>query len=181
METINTEIFVSSLFAIGFDKIDILLYNLTLGKLIIDNKKLHLFRYRNGGKSKLFDEYVDYDGVNFKLKDGISLDTIVSSNKDNNYTLRELLSTNKRLIDYLSELDFRKIIIKKIESLGVDGLDSFDLLFSNKEKEIIYKMFGIDNMHREKSKRQLENNKLSDLESRNISVMKRELKRDKQV
>ena len=49
---------------------------------------------------------------------------------------------------------FRKIIIKKIESLGVDRIDSYDLLFSDKEKEIMYRMFGIENMHRENAIKQ---------------------------
>ena len=37
MEKINTEILVSSLFTIGFDKVDSLLYTYTLGQLSIDN------------------------------------------------------------------------------------------------------------------------------------------------
>ena len=43
MEKINTEILVSSLFKIGFDKVDSLLYTNTLGKLSIDNQKSQLF------------------------------------------------------------------------------------------------------------------------------------------
>ena len=47
MEKINTEILVSSLFAIGFDKVDALLYTYTLGQLSIDNQKLQLFEFEN--------------------------------------------------------------------------------------------------------------------------------------
>ena len=172
MEKINTEIFVSSLFAIGFDKVDALLYTYTLGQLSIDNQQLHLFEFENSETLQIFNKYVDYDGVTFKLKDGITIDTMASYNDEKYYPLRKMLNTNRRLIDYLSGLDFRKIILKKIESLGVDRLDSFDLLFSNKEKEIMYKMFGIENMHRENAIRQSEiYNQLYDQESRDIDRM----------
>ena len=38
MEKINTEILVSSLFSIGFDKVDVALFTYTLWQLSIDNK-----------------------------------------------------------------------------------------------------------------------------------------------
>ena len=154
MEKINTEILVSSLFAIGFDKVDALLYTYTLGQLSIDNQKLQLFEFEDSKTYQLFNKYVDYDGIIFKLKEGLTLETNVSSVENHVWPLYKVLRTNKKLIEYLSELDFRKIIIKKIESLGVDRIDNFDLLFSNKEKEIMYKMFGIENMHRENAIRQ---------------------------
>ena len=150
MEKINTEILVSSLFAIGFDKVDALLYTYTLGQLSIDNQQLQLFEFEDSETHQIFNKYVDYDGITFKLKDGITLDTMASYNDKKFYPLRKMLNINRRLIEYLSGLDFRKIILKKIESLGADRLDSFDLLFSDKEKEIICKMFGIEHMQQEK-------------------------------
>lgn len=172
MEKINTEILVSSLFAIGFDKVDALLYTYTLGQLSIDNQQLQLFEFEDEETHQIFNKYVDYDGIIFKLKDGITLDTMASYNDEKFYPLRKMLNTNSRLIEYLSGLDFRKIIIKKIEALGVDRLDSFDLLFSNREKEIMYKMFGIENMHRENANKQLEvYSQLYDQESRDIDIM----------
>ena len=172
MEKINTEILVSSLFAIGFDKVDALLYTYTLGQLSIDNQQLQLFEFEDEETHQIFNKYVDYDGIIFKLKDGITLDTMTSYNDEKFYPLRKMLNTNSRLIEYLSGLDFRKIIIKKIEALGVDRLDSFDLLFSNHEKEIMYKMFGIENMHRENANKQSEvYSQLYDQESRDIDIM----------
>ena len=172
MEKINTEILVSSLFAIGFDKVDALLYTYTLGQLSIDNQQLQLFEFEDEETHQIFNKYVDYDGIIFKLKDGITLDTMASYNDEKFYPLRKMLNTNSRLIEYLSGLDFRKIIIKKIEALGVDRLDSFDLLFSNREKEIMYKMFGIENMHRENANKQSEvYSQLYDQEFRNIDIM----------
>ena len=172
MEKINTEILVSSLFAIGFDKVDALLYTYTLGKLSIDNQQLQLFEFEDEETHQIFNKYVDYDGIIFKLKNGITLDTMASYNDEKFYPLRKMLNTNSRLIEYLSGLDFRKIVIKKIEALGVDRLDSFDLLFSNREKEIMYKMFGIENMYRENANKQSEvYSQLYDQESRDIDIM----------
>ena len=112
MEKINTEILVSSLFAIGFDKVDALLYTYTLGQLSIDNQQLQLFEFEDEETHQIFNKYVDYDGIIFKLKDGITLDTMASYNDEKFYPLRKMLNTNSRLIEYLSGLDFRKIIIK---------------------------------------------------------------------
>ena len=156
MEKINTEILVSSLFTIGFDKVDALLYTYTLGQLSIDNNKLQLFEFEESEISQKFNEYVDYNGIIFKLKDDITLDTNVSPTENHTWPLGKALHTNKKLVEYLSELDFRKIIIKKIESLGVDRIDSYDLLFSAKEKEIMHRMFEIENMHRENAIKQSE-------------------------
>ena len=65
--------------------------------------------------------------------------------------LKMLLHTNKKLIAYLSLLDFREIIMKKIVLLGDKSIDTIPTYFSNKEKEIMYKMFGIAAMHHEKA------------------------------
>ena len=54
----------------------------------------------------------------FKLKDGITLDSLASYNDEIFDPLRKMLNTNRKLIEYISRLDFRKIIIKKIEALG---------------------------------------------------------------
>ena len=63
MEKINTEILVSSLFVIGFDKVDALLYTYTLGQLSLDNQKLQLFEFEDSSTSQKFNDYIDYDGI----------------------------------------------------------------------------------------------------------------------
>ena len=45
MININSEMLVSSLFVLGFDSIDCMLFTYTLGKLSLDNKKLKLFSF----------------------------------------------------------------------------------------------------------------------------------------
>lgn len=133
MEKINTEILVSSLFSIGFDKVDAALFTYTLGQLSIDNKQLQLFEFEDSETHQIFNKYVDYDGIVFKLKDGITLDTMVSYNDEKFYPLRKMLNTNKKLIEYLSQLDFSGIVLKKAESYGIQNIEQIDeSRFSNK-------------------------------------------------
>ena len=113
MEKINTEILVESLFAIGFDKVDAMFYTYTLGKLTIDDRKLRLFEFEESETSKIFDEFIDYDGIVFKLKDGYSLDTNISPNEGYIWPLKNSLHRNRKLIEYLSNLDFSEIILKR--------------------------------------------------------------------
>ena len=86
----------------------------------------------------MFNKYVDYDGIVFKLKDGITLDTMVSYNNETFYPLRKMLNTNKKLIEYLSQLDFSEIVLKKAETYGIQSAGNIESsLFSEKEKDIL--------------------------------------------
>lgn len=135
MEKINTEILVSSLFMIGFNKVDPILFTYTLGKLSINNQK---FKFEDSKTHQIFNKYVTYDGITFKLKDGITLDTMASYNDKNFYPLRNLLNTNKELIEYLSKLDFTDIISKKAELYNTKKTKQIDeSKFSHKEIEIL--------------------------------------------
>ena len=137
MEKINTEVLVSSLLCIGFDKVDSVLFSYVLGQLTIDNQELKLFKFEDSDVHQIFNKYVDFDGIVFKLKDGISLDTMVSYNGKRFYPLRKLLSTSRVLIQYLSQLDFSLIVLKKAKSYGVQELEQIDeSRFSHKEIEI---------------------------------------------
>ena len=138
MEKINTEILVSSLFTIGFDKVDAVFFTYTLGQLSIDNQQLQLFEFEDSEIHQMFNKYVDYDGIVFKLKDGITLDTMVSYNNETFYPLRKMLNTNKKLIEHLSQLDFSEIVLKKAEAYGIQSAGNIEpSLFSEKEKDIL--------------------------------------------
>lgn len=138
MEKINTEILVSSLFSIGFDKVDSVLFTYILGKLSFDNQKLKLFEFEDSATHQIFNKYVDYDGFVFKLKDGITLDTMASYNDESFYPLKKLLNTNRKLIEYLSQLDYSEIVLKKLEFYGIENKEQLnDLMFSYKEIEIV--------------------------------------------
>ncbi len=146
MEKINTEILVSSLFTIGFDKVDALLYTYTLGQLSIDNQKLQLFEFEDSEPSQKFNDYVDYDGTIFKLKDGVTLETNVSPVANHVWPLGKALHTDKKLIEYLGSLNFANIVQKKARIIGLESLQEKEKLFSSKEKEILYEMFGVSSL-----------------------------------
>lgn len=137
MEKISTEAIVSSLFVLGFDKVDSLLYTYLLGKLTIDNHRLSLFEFEEKPFSELFIKYVDYDNSVFKIKDGYTLDTNVSPIEDYNWTLRDLFSRNCELIEYLNNLDFSEIVAKKLESYNIARQDDIEQKFSTKEITLI--------------------------------------------
>ena len=135
MEKINTEVLVSSLFSIGFDKVDTVLFTYTIGQLSIDNQQLQLFDFEDSETHQMFNKYVDYDGIAFKLKGEITLDTMVSYNNE------KMLNTNKKLIEYLSQLDFSEIVLKKAKLYGMQNIEQVDKYrFSNKELEILQKL-----------------------------------------
>jgi len=156
MEQINTEILVSSLIVAGFDKVDFLFYTYILGKISLDNQELNLFEFQDKEYSEIFKKYIDFDGTIFQLKNGYSLDMNVFEIRNENYPLKRFLNTNKKLIEYINNLDIKEIIFKKINDIGYQNIEQLNYLFSNKEKEIMYKMFGIEDMHIKMSRSQIE-------------------------
>jgi len=137
MEVINTEILISSLFRAGFDKVDSLLFTFTLAKISINNCKNKLFQFKDRELGILFNKYVDSKNFVFKLKDGYTLTTRI---KVNNYVvpLAMALNTNSLLVDYLNNLDFSEIILKKARFLGIKNtLEIDEDRFSHKEIEIL--------------------------------------------
>jgi hypothetical protein len=140
MEKINTEILVNSLFCVGFDKVDSALFTYTLGQLSIDNHNLQLFEFEDAETTPVFNEYVDYDGLVFKLKEGFTVDTMVKCNKKF-YPLSKVLLTNRKLVEYLSQLDYSEIVSKKAEVYGVQEIEQIDeTQFSEKEIKILKRL-----------------------------------------
>ena len=147
MEKINTESLISSLFILGFDRVDSVLFTYTLGKLSLDDKEQQ-FCFEEHEPSIVFKNYVDYDGNVYKLKDGVTLDTMATYNDEVFYPLRKMLNSNKKLIEYLSQLNFVEIVSRKAKSYGIKSIeDALPILFS--EKEIcILKSAQMDNYFR---------------------------------
>lgn len=136
MEKINTEILVSSLFSVGFDKVDSILFVYTLARLSVDN---HQFTFEDSITNQKFNKYVDYDGNIYKLKPGVTLNTMVSYNDKKFCPLKKLLNINSKLVEYLSQLDFEEIVSKKAKVYGVEKIEQIDKsIFSLKEIEILY-------------------------------------------
>lgn len=134
MEKINTEILVSSLFKLGFDKVDSILFTYTLAKITKDG----VFFFEEQDTSIAFKKYVNfYDGF-IRLKDGYSLDTNISPNDSIPITIGQSLFGNKYLFDYLSILDFTDIILKKAEDYAIGDTNEIKSeFFSAKEIDLL--------------------------------------------
>ena len=137
MEKISTEILVSTLFNLGFDSVDPILFTYTLGKLsLVDKERQFVFEEREPGIG--FKEYVDCSGITMKIKDGYTLDTNVSPNDKMVIPVRKTLFGSRTLQEYLSNFDFSEIIWKKAEAYSVQYAESVNPdLFCEKEIEIL--------------------------------------------
>ena len=133
MERINTETLISSLFSLGFDKVDTALFVYTLGKISTEDRRKK-FVFEDDKFSSTFKKYIDYDGSVFKLKEGYTIETNVSQTDGFVRTLGETLYTNDSLINYLNGLDFGEIVSRKAKVYGVCTIDQADeAIFSSKE------------------------------------------------
>lgn len=134
MNKISTEMLVSTLFKLGFDKVDPVLFTFTLGKISKDG----FFSFEEQDTSRAFQEYVDFSDGLIKLKDGYLLDTNIGCNESISITIGQALFSNKYLYDYLSSYDFTDIIKKKIEAYGIRDIDDINnRFFSIKEIELM--------------------------------------------
>ena len=70
MEKINKEIIISSLFSMGFDKVDALLYMYVLDDLLRYIGVIKKFEYDLTEPTSTFNKYVDFDGMVYSLKKG---------------------------------------------------------------------------------------------------------------
>lgn len=142
MEKINSEILISSLFILGFDKVDTIIYTLLLEKILEDNYHNHMFVFEEKGFTKSFNSLINYDGTVFSLKNGINIDTSVIGTKTEPLSVREALHTNEKLLVYLNNIDFGEIVIKKVNIIGYKKMAELNYLFSNKEKEFITRIYN---------------------------------------
>lgn len=137
METINTEVVVTSLFENGFDRVDPLLFTLTLATLRMDDEAKRSFNYKDKPLSEWFNKTIELDNGTLKLKNGYSLDSEVMSISGISIPLSSMLHTNKKLTEFLGNIDFTEIVSKKASLLGESSAEVTPLLFSEKEKEIM--------------------------------------------
>lgn len=140
MEKINSEILISTLFLIGFDRVDTLLFSYTLGKLSVDNIEGKYFIFEEKEFSRTFNQYFNFNGCFYSLKDNYSLNTNVPLVPSSCKTLplKRIINTNKKLLEYLTTIDFTTIVYKKVGDIGYSNLKKLDYLFSEKEKQILF-------------------------------------------
>ena len=141
MEKINTELLISTLFKLGFDKIDPLLFTYTLGKITKDG----VFSFKEQDTSIAFKKYVDFFDGFIRLKDGYSLDTNISCNESITITIGQSLFGNRYLFDYLSNYDFTDIILKKVEAYDIETTGEVKKVFFSKKEIDILNKYQSDN------------------------------------
>lgn len=136
MEKICSENIISSLFIVGFDKVDSLLFTLLLGYLSQNKDFKEMFEYDDREFSKEFKKYIVNDASSYRLKDGYTLDTTIKLEDVNVYVpLEKALRQNKKLTLYLENMDFTDVIEKKDKFIqNFDGISNY---LTSKEKEII--------------------------------------------
>lgn len=165
---INTQNIISSLFLLGFDKLDPFIITATISNITINlrkNKEVQLktgeeysvyeIKFTSDDKiSKSFEKIVDMDFIT-KLKDGFTMDTDIAKiiNLNNiSMTVKQYLNTsnNRLLVQYIKEnIDLRKIILEKISAYQQTNPDYIKEAFSNKEKIMIMEIFGLNDIFRE--------------------------------
>ena len=138
MYNISTEDIVKSLFAMGFEKVDTVLFGLVLATTKFEENG---FKFSDLPFTQILLKYMNYDGVIFTFKEGVTLDTEITISKNHSWTIRRLFIHNT-LINYLSTLDFKDIVLRKIKYLGEEKLEEFDYLFSEKEKLLAPEYFN---------------------------------------
>ena len=90
MEKINIEIIISSLFALGFDKVDSKLLMFMLGRIVTDNKELNIFDIeKDENLCETFNKYITYENSVYKFKEGYNITSMIT------LPIRNRVSTNK--------------------------------------------------------------------------------------
>ena len=152
METINKEVLLSSLFAIGFNIVDEILYYSVLDKIYQKNLLEPLFRFDSNSNSLSvnFREYVTILPSAYKIDDA-KLIVEVLPREYRSISVSEVLNVNEKLVEFLRSLDYEELFKKKldyyIEEFGEDEtLSKFSEIFSTKEIEIMRNMKQVDYM-----------------------------------
>lgn len=141
MEELNTEIFLSTLFVMGFDKVDSILYSFLLGKLMNEKAFLEKFSFKNREPSQDFSRYVELNGYINKLKEGYTLESNLSPVEGEYWPLSKLLEkkASKTLMNFLESIDLGEVIEKKVNALGEERIKNNPSLLCSKEIELFHK------------------------------------------
>lgn len=122
-EEISIETFLVTMFKYGFDKIDPALYVLTLE--VVGEKGNYCFNFsQTKPLSKRFKANIEYNGLFYKAKEGKNIEKYLNE------------SYNENLLRALNEVDFEKVIEKKLSIYDIDGANIDSFHFSKKELEI---------------------------------------------
>lgn len=139
MVNICLEDVISGLMYLGFDKVD----NLLLGYVLETVLKSNMYNFKLVDYTSLsLYRYIDFDNNIYQLKSEDEL----KSNEITSLPIKNVLAlnSNKKLIDFLKNVDFKDIVLKKVKCIGLNNLCNMNYLFSNYEKMIIMEIFDIN-------------------------------------
>ncbi len=157
---VKTESIISSLFLLGFDKVDPYLVAMLSGAIYTQKRDVSFYAVEIKGEkhscilkeahsdelSPVFNKYFEFNGT-YSIKDGYTLDSKIKINLFyGEYSLRDYLNStnNIALAAYITNyIDLESIMDKKVKAIGFDKIKGVSHLFSNKEKEYIYANYGI--------------------------------------
>jgi len=142
---ITTEMLVSSLYVMGFDKVDTILFTTVLGRLTSSFGEEAKFTFSEVPLSNRFLKVTQVNNADvYALKNGYTIDTPILNESGEPIPLRDYLFTNIDLMEALNELDFERIILKKAQMVRAQSISELNRdTFSEKEIEILKKLkFG---------------------------------------
>lgn len=152
MEVINTEKIVSSLLGIGFEQVDGILFTIVLGKIILEQRNNFKFESSDNEYSNFFNTYIEQKDSTYRIKNKYNYYSNVSIDEHYLSLQCALKYQSGKLTEYLESLDFKDIIVKKINMLGFNQINKYQSLLSTKEKMIVSEIFGIDKMYKDINK-----------------------------
>ena len=135
MEELNMEKIISTLFVMGFDEVDSILYSFLLRKLMKEKDFFEIFSFKNIEPSQDFSRYVELNGYKNKLKEGYTLESNLSPVEGKYWPLARLLEnkSSKTLMDFLDSIDLGEVIEKKVNALGEERIKNNPSLLCSKE------------------------------------------------
>lgn len=130
MEKFNAEILITSLIAMGFERVDSVLFTLTLGMIFANQRKSKVEKYEFEEKefSNQFKTIFCINNGGYQLREGMDLHSNISPCSKFNYSVYEFLTAKARrvdFIDYLLTIDFEEIVLKKLKMLGDGNKECF--------------------------------------------------------
>ena len=164
---VDTESILSSLFLLGYDKVDATMFTQIMLQLKLDsyrksececnlyNKKFNCYlEYKLDDElSKSFLNITEPFNGGYKILDNLKMNSDVREliGFNNECLLVNFLGTNNNrlLASYIdNRIDMVNVIMNKIYSYKmINNYENYSDLFCDKEKRILYKTFGIDQMH----------------------------------
>lgn len=142
MKKINTKTIISSLFYLGFDKVDSILFTYVLGNLSL-KKEGKYFIFKEDEIALLWlKKYFSYNDGIYQLRDGYLIDTDPNTNRKIILPSGKILADENDFLDSLSQLDFSEIVLKKVNDLNNPNDILLQKYFSSKEMEIIKELIN---------------------------------------